>query len=308
MRGRNGARQVERFNPARAARLDDQDRFQYLPPARVVELLDIPPAAAVVDFGTGTGLYAIEIAERRPDVAVVAIDEQPTMLNRLRAKPRARRSNLLPVGEADEIAARAGIADRVFALNVLHELEDDALAGLRALINEDGFALIVDWNAGVQRPVGPPADHVYSQEEACERLRRFGFHPVAMGGFPYHYAIVCRLTRTAQSDGVTRRTAEIVDKSEVSRRLHEGALLIDVRGDDEWQAGHITDAIHIPLAALASESEKLPRDRDILLVCGSGNRSLRAVKLLKCLGHTTCLSVEGGMKEWAAAGHPLRQV
>jgi len=59
---RHGARQPERFDPARAALLDDPARFEYLPPDEVFTMLAAPTGGRVVDFGAGTGAYAIELA------------------------------------------------------------------------------------------------------------------------------------------------------------------------------------------------------------------------------------------------------
>ncbi|MGB8267164.1 MAG: methyltransferase [Candidatus Velthaea sp.] len=82
---RHGAKQPERFDPSRAARLDDPARFEYLPPAVLLTLLDLAENATLVDFGAGTGVYAIEIARARPAVLVYAVDENETMLAHLRA-------------------------------------------------------------------------------------------------------------------------------------------------------------------------------------------------------------------------------
>ena len=189
---RHGARQPERFDPARAALLDDPARLEYLPAAQLIALLDAPAGARVIDFGTGTGVYAIELAQRRPDVVVIALDEQPQMLEMLRAKPSARElSNLTPVltGEM-ELAATA---DRILALNVLHELGDDALKQMAAMLKPGGAALVIDWNAEVDRPIGPPRDHVYSPAEARARLEAAGLHPQDEQPLKYHY--VFRATR-----------------------------------------------------------------------------------------------------------------
>ena len=96
---RQGARQPERFNPQRAAKLDDPARFEYLPPEEIARLLDVPAGGKLVDFGTGTGTYAIELARLRPDIEVIAVDELPEMLARLRAKlAAAALENIKSVG------------------------------------------------------------------------------------------------------------------------------------------------------------------------------------------------------------------
>ncbi len=188
---RHGAKQPHRFDPARAHVLDDAERFSYVPPVELIALLDLTPRAMVVDFGTGTATYAVEIARARPDVRVFALDEQDSMLAKARAK--IGEAGLQNIEGIDPPAARAlqGTVDRVLALNVLHELGDDALRDIGALLAPHGRALFVDWNADADRPVGPPADHVYSADEARARLSRAGFSVASEHrSFPYHYTLV----------------------------------------------------------------------------------------------------------------------
>lgn len=155
-------------------------------------MLEVPQGGKILDFGTGTGTYAIELARLRPDVEVIALDEQPAMLERLRAKPAAGSLPNLKPTLAGEAAGMSGHVDRVLALNVLHELGDEALQTLRGFLKPDGIALFIDWNADVERPAGPPRDHVYSPAEACSRLEQMGFQPEKERLFPYHYAFRAR--------------------------------------------------------------------------------------------------------------------
>jgi ubiquinone/menaquinone biosynthesis C-methylase UbiE len=189
---RHGAQQPHRFDPARAHVLDDTERFAYVPPATIVELLDLPPGSTLVDFGTGTATYAIEIARARPNVRVLALDEQEAMLEKARAKIVASGLRNIEAVDARYAEPLRRAADRVLALNVLHELGDHALAQLRQLMKAGGTALIVDWNAAVQRPVGPPADHVYDEQAAGARLHAAGFSVNAASDatFPYHYVLI----------------------------------------------------------------------------------------------------------------------
>jgi SAM-dependent methyltransferase len=170
--------------------LDDRARFTYLEPGRLVVLLDLVPAATLLDFGAGTGLYAIELARARPDVQVLALDEQPELLARICENVAVSGlSNVEAFGPA-RLEALWGRIDRVLALNVLHELGDAALGDLRSLLVAAGKAVFVDWNADVERPVGPPREHVYGPDEAERRLRESGFAVIDRSSFRYHYALV----------------------------------------------------------------------------------------------------------------------
>jgi SAM-dependent methyltransferase len=189
---RHGARQPDRFDPARAAVLDDTARFAYVPPDRLLEELALAPSATVVDFGAGTGLYAIALGQRRPDLRIIALDEQPAMLEHLRAAiTRAGVPNVEPADPA-ALGALRERAGGVLALNVLHELGDAALADLKSVLAPNGTALFVDWNAAVERPVGPPRDHVYDPGEAARRLEGAGFRVEAREPLPYHFVLAAR--------------------------------------------------------------------------------------------------------------------
>jgi rhodanese-related sulfurtransferase len=93
---------------------------------------------------------------------------------------------------------------------------------------------------------------------------------------------------------------------EADRRVASGdVLLIDVREADEWRRGHAPGATHIPLAQLSARLSTLPRDRDILLICRSGNRSSVAQDLLTRAGFERAINVQGGMIAWQRHGLPV---
>jgi SAM-dependent methyltransferase len=189
---RHGAKQPQRFDPARAAILNDTARFAYVPAETLLAELALLDGATLIDFGAGTGLYAVALARLRPDVRVVALDEQPAMLEYLReAIARADVPNA-EVADPSALPALRGRANAVLGLNVLHELGDDALADVRALLAPGGVALFVDWNAAVERPVGPPRDHVYDPDDAARRLETAGFTVDPRGALHYHYVIAAR--------------------------------------------------------------------------------------------------------------------
>jgi rhodanese-related sulfurtransferase len=80
--------------------------------------------------------------------------------------------------------------------------------------------------------------------------------------------------------------------------------LLDVREDDEWTAGHIDGAQHIPLGELAARLGELTKERTIVAVCRSGGRSEAAVRGLRTLGYEA-ENLEGGVSAWDRAKLPL---
>jgi rhodanese-related sulfurtransferase len=82
------------------------------------------------------------------------------------------------------------------------------------------------------------------------------------------------------------------------------AWLLDVREDDEWAAGHVPGATHIPLGQLGARTAELPGDQEIYVICRSGMRSARAAQALTGAGWQAA-NVAGGMQDWAAAGRPM---
>jgi rhodanese-related sulfurtransferase len=87
---------------------------------------------------------------------------------------------------------------------------------------------------------------------------------------------------------------------------HEDAMVLDVREQSEWLDGHISKAKHIPLGQLKNRLADLDKfkDKPIVAVCRSGNRSGSACGILKKAGFENVHNLSGGMMAWQQAGLP----
>lgn len=83
-------------------------------------------------------------------------------------------------------------------------------------------------------------------------------------------------------------------------------FLLDVREPGEYRDGHISSAVLIPLGELVSRADELPRDREIICVCHSGNRSSVATRWLNSLG-ISARNLIGGMVDWERRGLPVKK-
>jgi rhodanese-related sulfurtransferase len=95
-----------------------------------------------------------------------------------------------------------------------------------------------------------------------------------------------------------------VGPQEAAQLQRDGAPIVDVREDHEWEAGRIPGAVHIPLMQLSERIASLPTDQPIVFQCKSGGRSLMAAQALRAAGRPAC-SLAGGLHAWQDAGLPL---
>ena len=82
------------------------------------------------------------------------------------------------------------------------------------------------------------------------------------------------------------------------------AQLVDVRDESEHAAGHVSGALHIPIAQLSERAGEIARDRPVVLYCRGGDRSAVAAEALRASGFEA-YSMSGGLLAWAEGGLPL---
>ena len=95
-----------------------------------------------------------------------------------------------------------------------------------------------------------------------------------------------------------------ISRDEAQKLVADGAQLIDVRADHEWEMGRIEGATHLPLAELADRTDEIDKDRPVVFYCRGGNRSTMATEALAAAGYDAAKLSEG-IVGWEEAGLPL---
>ncbi len=99
---------------------------------------------------------------------------------------------------------------------------------------------------------------------------------------------------TESSAGGTTHQLPMVSAEEACRRVDQGAVLVDVRGESEWRDGHLEVARLVPLPELPARLDEIPRDQPVLVFCQAGSRSAIAASLLRARGWSDVTVVIGG--------------
>ena len=127
-------------------------------------------------------------------------------------------------------------------------------------------------------------------------------HPFLAGG-----TAAIALALLAYEASRARSGGQSVGPIEAVRLLNQGAVLLDVRSQAEFDSGHILDARHVPQDQLAATGEALKKlkDKVVITCCESGMRSGAATRVLQGKGFTKVVNLKGGLQAWRAENLPL---
>lgn len=127
-------------------------------------------------------------------------------------------------------------------------------------------------------------------------------HPFLTGG-----TLALALAVLAYEVSRARSGGESVGPMDAVRLINQGALLVDVRSQSEFDAGHIRDARHLPQEQVAGAGESLKKFKDKVIVacCESGMRSGAAARVLRAQGFGKVVNLRGGLQAWRAENLPL---
>jgi len=122
----------------------------------------------------------------------------------------------------------------------------------------------------------------------------------ACGGGETAAPAVEEIDLTTLPDSVDVATVEAI-------RQNPGVYLLDVREPDEYAAGHIPGITLIPMGEVAARLAELPRDKEIIVTCRTGNRSSQVADLLREQGFDNVHNMSGGIVAWEEAGYAVEQ-
>jgi ubiquinone/menaquinone biosynthesis C-methylase UbiE len=171
------------FHPDRRYVLLREERYQAMPPERVLGWLPLRPDATVADIGCGPGFFSLPLAERLPRGTLYAVDLEPVMLDTVRERMEAAGLTNIRLVRAteDRVPLDPAALDGAFLSMVYHEIADRPayLAMLGGLLRPDGWLAILDWEKRQNPGGGPPLERRLAPEEVAADLDAAGWAVVA---------------------------------------------------------------------------------------------------------------------------------
>jgi hydroxyacylglutathione hydrolase len=146
-----------------------------------------------------------------------------------------------------------------------------------------------------------PASAGHGIDEALRDLAMIGLDRAA-GWFP------ADTVQQWAANGGQLATIDEVDTAAARRAYDAGdAMVLDVRGQGEWDAGHVPGAVHIPLGYLPDRLDEVPQDRFIVVHCKGGGRAAIATCVLRRAGIRNVVNLAGGFDRWQADGNAVER-
>ena len=171
---------------------DDPKRDEWQKPHEVIEALALKPDAVVADLGSGTGYFAVRLANRVPRGRVYGVDVEPDMVKYLAARAkREKRDNLVAVAGAPDDPRLPEAADLVLLVDVYHHIDDREryFRNLRGSLRPGGRIAVIDFR--MDSPDGPPRAARIAPQRVIDELARAGYQVARQHDFlPNQYFLV----------------------------------------------------------------------------------------------------------------------
>jgi rhodanese-related sulfurtransferase len=126
-----------------------------------------------------------------------------------------------------------------------------------------------------------------------------------IGGIALIVIVVASALIMNQQTATTSTLPAQISVDEAHELYNEGAFLLDVRTQEEWDEYHAPGTTLIPLDELPDRLAEVPADQTIVVVCRSGNRSQQGRDILLDAGFEQVTSMADGLKSWRTQGYPI---
>ena len=133
-------------------------------------------------------------------------------------------------------------------------------------------------------------------------LEYISHHPYFAGG-----AVVAAMAVAFYELRERMQAFAALSTAQAVRLMNQGALVLDLRGKESYDAGHIGEARNLPAADLESQAESLKkwRDKNIITYCDSGSAGAGGARTLLKLGFAKVFNLQGGLNAWIKDNLPL---
>ena len=186
----------KKFDPKKKNKLNTPLRLNWVPPARIVQIMDLKEGGEYVDLGAGTGYMSRAIGELIEAPVIHAIDIEPLMVTEMETtlsdvawiKPALMECDRLPFADKS--------IDGLWCITVFHEFgsPEAILKEIHRVLKPGESLLVIDWLKKSEAcDQGPPLDHRVAEGDVTTHLQNAGFTDVSFAdGFIHHFAVMAR--------------------------------------------------------------------------------------------------------------------
>lgn len=187
-----------RFDPKHAAKLLDPRRNKFIPPQKVMDILEINKGDRIADLGAGNGFFTLPLAACG-DVQVYAVDIEEEMLNMLRERANEAKLNNIEYVHSDleKLPLQDQSVNKALLSFVLHEVSNlnKVLSELHRILTPEGIALVIEWEAK-EMSFGPPLHERIPVEKLTQTLEKNGYSVTNIPVNEVQYALKLRQANT----------------------------------------------------------------------------------------------------------------
>jgi hydroxyacylglutathione hydrolase len=163
----------------------------------------------------------------------------------------------------------------------------------------EGLPVFAGWVLSYDRPILLVLEDQSHLDRAVRYLIRAGYDQIT--------AYLKDGTEGWYNTGFPTESLPLLSVHQLKDKIERGEelLVLDTRGQDEWDSGHIKGALHIYVGHLEQRLAEVPRDKPVAVICNVGHRAGLGASVLLRAGYQDVHNVLGSVKAWVAAGFPV---